>query len=63
MNIKQIEKLESVLKILGKAKWDNLIVADQYENVKILNDFAMTIKELRDEMNGAIKINKKDKIE
>ena len=47
MTKEQFEKLEAILKVLDKAEFNNLKVADQYNNVKILSDFATTLRSLK----------------
>lgn len=51
MNKEQIERLEAVLKVLEKASWTNITLGEQLINTRIINDYARTIKELKDQLN------------
>jgi len=50
----QIEKIEAILKVLDKAKFTELTILEQYENVRVINNFAAAVKELKLSLDNVI---------
>lgn len=50
MNKEKIKKIESIIKVLEKAVWPNITIAEQIINARIIDDFAKTVTELKKEL-------------
>lgn len=59
MKIEQIDKIQDILKLLDKAHFDGVTLSEMINHVSKVNAFAKSVSELRDEVNGVLKIDDK----